>query len=59
LVTDGRGGNANFLKNNFKRNWLYRYDEAADQHLFRLNEQPFGQISASMLLLKEGFLGLP
>lgn len=59
LVTDGRGGNANFLKNNFKRNWLYRYDEETDQHLFRLSEQPFGKISASMLLLKQGFLGLP
>jgi len=56
LVTDGRGGNANFLKNNFKRNWLYRYDKECDQHLFRLHEEPFGKISESLLALKEGWL---
>lgn len=53
LVTDGRGGNANFLKNNFKRNWQYHYDKECDQHLFRLLEEPFGRISESLLLLKK------
>jgi hypothetical protein len=58
LVTDGRGANANFLKNNFKRNWEYRYDLDCDHHIFRLSEHPFGAISASLLTLKEGWLGV-
>jgi hypothetical protein len=58
LVTDGRGANASFLKNNFKRNWLYRYDKKCDQHLFQLFEEPFGGISESLLILKEGRLGV-
>jgi hypothetical protein len=58
IITDGRGGNANFLRNNFKRNWLYRYDKDCDQHLFRLIGEPFGKISESLLSLKEGCLGV-
>jgi len=58
LVIDGRGANANFLKCNFKRNWLYRYDNEYDQHVFRLLEEPFGKFSKSLLILKEGSLGV-
>ena len=25
IITDGRSANAQFLKENFKRNWLYEY----------------------------------
>ena len=42
LVIDGRGANANFLKYNFKRNWLYQYEKENDQLVFRLLEEPFG-----------------
>jgi hypothetical protein len=42
ILIDGRGTNANFLKNNFKRNWLYNYNKKIDQHLFFLNDAPVG-----------------
>jgi hypothetical protein len=58
LVIDGRGANANFLKNNFKRNWLYQYDKECDQHVFQLLEKPFGKYSESLLLLKDGSIGV-
>jgi hypothetical protein len=47
IVTDGRGANANFLRNNFKRNWSYRYDEKNDQHIFVLKDKPWGEIAKS------------
>ena len=40
IITDGRGANAYFLKNNFKRNWIYSYDETLDQHIFQLKDEP-------------------
>ena len=58
LVIDGRGANANFLKYNFKRNWLYQYEKENDQHVFRLLEEPFGKFSKSLLILKDGSLGV-
>lgn len=42
IVTDGRGANAMFLKDNFKRNWIYGYEESWDQHIFYLNDNPIG-----------------
>ena len=54
IVTDGRGANAYFLKNNFRRNWVHSYDKAVDQHVFRLDEEPWGGISDSLLKLKYG-----
>lgn len=54
LVTDGRGANASFLKNNFKRNWFYSYDKNLDQHVFKLLDAPFGSISDSLVRFKEG-----
>ena len=52
IVTDGRGANAYFLRSNFKRDWIYRYDKDCDQHQFRLNEAPWGGISEALLKLK-------
>ena len=49
IITDGRGANANFLKNNFKRNWIYQYDKLFDQHIFYLNEISLGKINTNLL----------
>jgi hypothetical protein len=53
IVVDGRGANARFLKNNFKRNWKYNFDESLDQHIFRLDEPPWGRFSKMHVELKE------
>jgi len=42
MVTDGRGANAKFIKDNLKRNWLYTYQEYFDQHIFYLNDPAIG-----------------
>jgi hypothetical protein len=42
ILIDGRGANAKFLKDNFKRNWSYHYNKKKDQHLFSLNDPPVG-----------------
>ena len=42
IICDGRTANANFLKDNFKRNWFYKRDEYNDQNIFYLNEKPLG-----------------
>ena len=39
---DGRSNNSSFLKNNFQRNWNYKYNKQVDQHYFYLNEQIVG-----------------
>lgn len=49
IVTDGRGANAQFLKNNFKRKWIYHYDIFFDQHIFYLNEKSLGKINTDLL----------
>ncbi len=43
LVCDGRGANAKFLKDNFKRNWKYYNDKKYDQHIFYLNDPVLGK----------------
>jgi len=43
IITDGRSANAQFLNDNFKRNWLYEYDEDFDQHLFYLDAKSLGK----------------
>ena len=53
IVTDGRGANARFLKNIFKRNWKYFYDLQSDQHVFHLDEIPWGIYSSKLLDLKK------
>ena len=42
ILIDGRGANAKFLKDNFKRKWSYFYSKKNDQHLFSLNDTPIG-----------------
>ena len=49
IVTDGRGANAEFLKNNFIRNWKYFYIKHSDQHIFYLNERPLGPLNENQL----------
>ena len=43
IVIDGRGANAQFLKDNFKRKWLYLNDKKFDQHIFYLNASTVGK----------------
>ena len=49
ILTDGRAANAYFLKNNFRRNWLYYYDRGHDQHIFYLDDVSLGQINNELL----------
>jgi hypothetical protein len=49
IIVDGRGANAQFLKNNFRRHWLYKNDERNDQHIFYLNAQPLGKYNKLQL----------
>lgn len=53
IVVDGRTANSRFLKNNFKRNWEYFFDENNDQNIFYLNEKPFGEISKKQMKFYE------
>ncbi len=43
IVVDGRGAEAQFLKNNLKRKWIYKKLNFYDQHLFYLNEPSIGK----------------
>ena len=49
IIFDGRAANAVFCKNNFKRNWLYYFDEEYDQHIFYLDEKSLGLINKELL----------
>ena len=49
ILVDGRGLNCSFLRNNFKRNWIYYYNEYSDQHLFYLNENSIGIKNSKLL----------
>ncbi len=49
IIIDGRTANARFLKNNFKRNWSYFYDDKNDQNIFVLDEKPFGIVSKKQI----------
>ena len=49
IITDGRGANAQFLKNNFIRKWEYFFDQKFDQHIFYLNEKTLGKINSNLL----------
>ena len=43
IIVDGRGANAQFLKNNFQRKWFYKYEKQFDQHIFSLNDESIGK----------------
>lgn len=49
ILVDGRGANANFLKDNFKRKWSYKKLKHFDQHLFTLNEPSLGKHNDRLL----------
>ena len=45
ILFDGRAANAQFLKDHFKRDWLYHFDETNDQHIFYLNASSLGKLN--------------
>ena len=45
LLIDGRGANAQFLLDNFKRKWRYKYFKYFDKHYFKLNSNSIGPIN--------------
>ena len=49
IVIDGRGANAKFLLDNFKRNWVYKNDNNYDQHIFYLNDPVLGKYNKLQL----------
>ena len=49
ILCDGRSANANFLKDNLKRNWIYLNDKKNDQHIFLLNEKSLGKVNNKIL----------
>lgn len=49
IIVDGRAQNARFLKSNFKRKWLYKYNEYYDQHYFYLKEKYLGPINKKQM----------
>ena len=49
ILVDGRGANVKFLRDNFKRNWLYKYDKPFDQHIFYLNDPSIGKYNDRQL----------
>ena len=49
ILIDGRGANAKFLKDNLKRNWLYKNDHINDQHIFYLNDDALGKYNKLQL----------
>ncbi|MDB3932080.1 hypothetical protein N9374_03280 [Candidatus Pelagibacter sp.] len=49
VLVDGRGANANYLKINLARNWRYKYLQEFDQHIFVLDEKPYGVESKKIL----------
>ena len=49
ILCDGRGANAKFLKDNFKRKWEYINDRPNDQHIFWLNDPVLGKYNKLQL----------
>ncbi len=49
IVCDGRGANAKFLKDNFKRKWKYLNDKKNDQHIFWLDDPVLGKYNKLQL----------
>jgi hypothetical protein len=45
ILVDGRGANAKFLKDYFKRNWVYKYEKKYDQHVFLLKDPLLGKLN--------------
>ena len=49
VLIDGRGANAQYLLDNFKRKWKYKYFRAFDMHYFELISEPLGEINIKQL----------
>lgn len=49
ILIDGRTSNANFLKNNLKRNWSYTRDEKRDHSIFVLRDKPIGNLNKNQI----------
>jgi len=49
IVFDGRSANAKFLKDHFKRNWVYKHDRKNDQHIFYLDDPVLGRYNKLQL----------
>jgi hypothetical protein len=43
ILVDGRTNNVRFLRNNFKRNYLFNWDKTGDRSTFELDEERLGQ----------------
>ena len=43
-----RNSNVNFLKNNFKRNWIVSRDKKRDHTVLILNDEPIGKYSKNI-----------
>ncbi len=49
VLIDGRGANAQYLNDNFKRKWEYKYFKNFDMHYFELIAEPLGKINMMQL----------
>ena len=49
IICDGRGANAKFLRDHFKRKWRYINDYKSDQHIFCLNDPSIGKYNRIQL----------
>ncbi len=49
ILTDGRAANAKFLRDNFKRKWIYYNLKKNDQHIFYLNDNTLGKYNSRQL----------
>ena len=49
VLVDGRAGNVEFLKKNFKRKWTYKFVKDVDQHIFFLDEPSWGAKNLRLL----------
>lgn len=49
IVSDGRSANCKFLRDHFKRKWLYKHDVQNDQHIFYLDDPCLGKFNKMQL----------
>ena len=50
ILFDGRTNNARFSKNNFQRQYNYKYDKRADITTFELIEEPIGEYNENQII---------
>ena len=53
VCVDGRGSNAKFLQQNFRRSWKYYYNSDLDQHFFKLQEKVSGRKTEAHLKFRD------